>query len=112
MSAQSSGAPESLEAEGLERRKFIGQAGRAAGAVIAASVLPPIARASLTTAGEPLGPPASTALASSGEEDASWHIDDMWGHWPRYAHPIPHAGAAAAPVDWEHVDPIDRMLLI
>jgi hypothetical protein len=42
----------------------------------------------------------------------AWHVDDMWGHRPRYAHPIPHAGVALDPVSWDHVDPIDRPFVI
>lgn len=35
-------------------------------------------------------------------------VDDMWGHWPRYAHPIPYRGSQAAPLPWESLDPVDQ----
>jgi len=40
-----------------------------------------------------------------------WHVDDICGHWPRYAHPIPFAQAQSAPVAWEGVDPVDLAFL-
>jgi hypothetical protein len=40
-------------------------------------------------------------------EVGGWHVDDMWGHMPRYAHPIPYPSTHAT-LNWENVDPIDR----
>ena len=108
----------------LDRRAFLGGVGVAAGAALAASVLP-IAAAhgaplavlpGARTRGADEGRGVGAAEAGLRPEDA-WHIDDMWGHWPRYAHPIPHAGAGAAAAEhaaalWERIDPVDRMLLI
>lgn len=60
-------------------------------------------------------PPLSLALtagAAAGEanlaDDLLHHVDDVWGHWPRYAHPIPHSRAPGAPLAWEQLDPADR----
>jgi hypothetical protein len=55
---------------------------------------------------------SAEAATPSATDDDSWHVDDMWGHRPRYAHPIPHAGAALDPVLWDHVDPIDRPFML
>ena len=37
----------------------------------------------------------------------SWHVDDMWGHMPRYAHPI-SCRVAHVPLNLDNVDPIDH----
>jgi hypothetical protein len=52
-----------------------------------------------------LGPGATVAAVPAGVG----HVDDMWGHWPRYAHPIPYGTAEAGPHPWERLDPVDRM---
>jgi hypothetical protein len=49
---------------------------------------------------------ASLSLAS-GSEAGLWHVDDMWGHMPRYAHPIA-CTPKHEPINWEHVAPVDR----
>ena len=36
-----------------------------------------------------------------------WHVDDMWGHMPRYAHPIPYT-ATYSTLDLANVDPVDH----
>jgi hypothetical protein len=61
--------------------------------------------------------PAAVVSAPPAWQDATvpgepWHVDDMWGHLPRYAQPIPHAGVSYAPVTWERWDPIDHILMI
>jgi hypothetical protein len=37
----------------------------------------------------------------------SWHVDDMWGHMPRYAHPI-SCRVAHVPLNLDNVNPIDH----
>src|SRR6185437_12767328 len=49
---------------------------------------------------------ASLSL-DGGAESGVWHVDDMWGHMPRYAHPIA-CTPVHAPIDWDAVDPVDR----
>jgi hypothetical protein len=59
-----------------------------------------------------LGGTAETTPVSetpSNAEDWLRHVDDMWGHWPPYAHPIPHGVADAAPLPWDQIQPADRM---
>ena len=97
--------------EPIDRRAFLGGAA-AAGAVAAAAVTPLTARA-LALAPAPPAPASGDPLpASESLADADWHIDDMWGHTPRYAHPIPHSPMRSSPIAWEHVDPIDRFFVI
>ena len=87
--------------EPIDRRAFLGGAA-AVGAIAAA------AGSALTARAVALVP----ALPPQPGADDDWHIDDMWGHTPRYAHPIPYAAVQSAPIAWEHVDPIDRFLVI
>jgi hypothetical protein len=49
---------------------------------------------------------ASLSLARGGEVGV-WHVDDMWGHMPRYAHPI-SCTPVHEPTNWDHVAPVDR----
>jgi hypothetical protein len=100
--------------EGLDRRAFLGAATATLGA--AAAVAMPLGARTLALSSGADGARSSVAsplareVAQAGDVDG--HIDDMWGHAPRYAHPIPHSPARTSPVAWEHVDPIDRMLVI
>jgi hypothetical protein len=48
--------------------------------------------------------PAAAAVPSG-----AGHVDDMWGHWPPYAHPIPYATFKALPHPRESLAPVDRM---
>jgi len=77
----------------IDRRTFLGRAGIAAGAV--------------ATAG--FAPLASMGAAQPLESNEFRHVDDMWGHWPRYSHPIPHACSQTETVSREKADPIDQM---
>lgn len=109
MSAQS---PE-LPADGvpaIDRRAFLGTVGIAAGALLAASAVPlSVACARGLRTGEE---PSRTESKSAHTDEEVWHVDDICGHRPRYAHPIPHGPARTSPVLWERVDPIDYMLMI
>jgi len=85
----------------LDRREFMA----AAGAVAATACLP----IALATATPAVGAGASSATLTD------WHIDDMWGVYPRPSEPIgygrprgdgdDHAAtlAAAHPADWQFV---------
>ena len=101
--------------EGLDRRAFLGTV-VTVGAMAAAAAAPLTARAlTLSQSGDGVGSrgaPLPARGPSDASADADWHIDDMWGHTPRYAHPIPYSPMATSPISWEHVDPIDRMLVI
>ena len=89
---------------GPTRRAFLGAAGMTVAAAVALTLAPGLRAASFTGATEL--PPALSAGADDG-----WHVDDICGHMPRYAHPIPYMHdtsipnmtAFAAPVDWQFV---------
>jgi hypothetical protein len=94
------------EATAIDRRAFLATFGAAAGALVVASMVP-LAAARGADDNEHVRPSAAGSVAT--EDD--WDVDDICGHSPRYAHPIPHAPARSSPVMWECVDPIDRMLV-
>ncbi len=102
----------------LDRRAFLGTVGVAAGAALAASVVSLAAVGRAEASGAPAAALAARRpLAASGADGTAspeelWDIDDMWGHWPRYAHPIPYARVPPSASVWERVDPIDRLLVI
>jgi hypothetical protein len=87
----------------MDRRAFLGGVGMAAGAVVATSLVPLSVVHALPAAGLPL----SAAVEPAG----GWHIDDMCGHWPPYAHPIGYGHAMPAASLTAHADPIDHIFL-
>jgi hypothetical protein len=92
---------------GLDRRTFLGRLTLTAGAVVAGQFVSlSIARAA---GGKGSGAAAQQGAAAAAEGD--WHVDDICGHWPRYAHPIPFAQPQSATVVWEGVDPVDVAFL-
>jgi hypothetical protein len=90
---------------GHTRRAFLGGVGMSVAAAVALT-LAPGARA-LSRAGATSAVPQ----ALSGVPEGDWHVDDICGHMPRYAHPIPYMhdtsppdiAALAAPVDRQFV---------
>ncbi len=46
----------------------------------------------------------------AGHEVGAWHVDDMWGHMPRYAHPI-ECRAVHRNIDLVKVDAVDWALV-
>lgn len=90
---------------GHTRRAFLGSAGMAVAAAVALTLAPGI---------RGLAQPGGTAAlpaALTGATEGDWHVDDICGHMPRYAHPIPYMHdvtppdmrAFAAAVDWQFV---------
>ncbi len=75
---------------GLDRREFLGVA---------------LASGVLAGAFVPLEAAACDPLA------ADWHVDDILGPTPPYAHPIPHARRGVAPLA-DGIDPVDRALIL
>ena len=49
---------------------------------------------------------ASLSLEGGGDMGI-WHVDDMWGHMPRYAHPIA-CRAGHVPLNLDNVHPVDH----
>jgi len=74
--------PEPTVARSWDRREFMGTV-----AASALGALVPIVATSLT----PARVCAAATTKSGSELLADWTIDDMFGVWPRYADPIPHA---------------------
>jgi hypothetical protein len=86
------------------RRSFLVSMGMMAGAVMATSLVP------LSTVHAIAQLPGSAAPDEAGE--GTWDVDDMWGHWPRYAHPIGYGHVQSAHVSVvAHADPIDHIFL-
>lgn len=69
----------------LDRRSFMG----ALGLTVAAASLP------------------GWRVWTFSPEAGTWHVDDMWGHMPRYAHPI-SCSPVHVSISWDDVDPVDR----
>lgn len=88
----------------MDRRAFLGGAGMAAGAVVATSFVPLSVVHAL---------PAGSLPFAVAAPVGTWHVDDMCGHWPPYAHPIGygHPASAAASIT-AHADPIDHNFLV
>ncbi len=88
----------------MDRRAFLGGAGWAAGGVVATSLVP----LSVVHA-----VPGDLPLSMSGEPAANWHVDDICGHWPPYAHPIGY-GRPSPTTGYDPralADPIDHIFL-
>ena len=89
---------------GHSRRAFLGGVATTVAAAVALT-LAPGGRAAVLAAGARLPP------ALAGTLGGDWHVDDIVGHMPRYAHPIPYMhdttppdiAALAAPVDRQFV---------
>ena len=94
------------EATAIDRRAFLATFGATASALVVASMAP-LAAAWETEQRDGALPSCAPAVAV----EADWDVDDICGHSPPYAHPIPHAAARSSPVMWEWIDPIDRMLV-
>lgn len=87
----------------LDRRAFLGALGlTAAGSLVAGHVW--------TAPSSDAAGGAGRWLAAAGEQ-GTWHVDDMWGHWPRYAHPIPYS-SVHQPLGWDDVAPVDRQFVM
>jgi len=86
----------------LDRRTFLGAlALTAAGTGLA-----------LSRAAEGAGvvPAQGEATFASAVAAGTGHVDDMWGHWPRYAHPIPYT-LVHQPISLDGVAAADRMFI-
>jgi hypothetical protein len=55
--------------------------------------------------------PGELAL-SAAEPSGCGSVDDAWGHWPPYAHPIPYGHAPMASGVLAYADPIDHLFLV
>jgi hypothetical protein len=87
------------------RRDFLGGIGMTVAAAVALT-LAPGARAVTSAWAAPL-PAALTGLYPEGD----WHVDDICGHLPRYAHPIPYMHDSSIPDYSALVAPVDRQFV-
>ncbi len=87
-----------LNGKVMDRREFLGALGLTA------------AGSALVLAGG-IGRIPREATGAAAIPEGTGHVDDMWGHWPRYAHPIPYTVVPHVPVSWDTVAPIDRMFV-
>jgi len=86
-----------LNGQVVDRRSFLGALGlTAAGTALV-----------LAGGGDRVPFRAGTSAIAGG----AGHVDDMWGHWPRYAHPIPYTLVRHEPISWDAVAPVDRMFV-
>jgi hypothetical protein len=88
------------------RRDFLGGVGMTVAAAVALSLAPGARAATVPFAAPPL-PAALTGLYPEGD----WHVDDICGHLPRYAHPIPYMHDSSAPDYSALVAPADRQFV-
>lgn len=94
-------APERLTLNGrvLDRRSFLGELSLtvAAGSLLGGRVWTPSSAAQ----------GAASFAVEGGGTIGAWHVDDMWGHMPRYAQPI-SCTVVHEPTNWDSVAPVDR----
>jgi hypothetical protein len=97
--------PESLTLNGrvLDRRAFLGCLA-AAGAGLCLSGV------SRGAGAAPLEDSSAMTLANAIPQGGG-HVDDMWGHWPRYAHPIPYTLVRHVPISLDGVPAADRVFI-
>ncbi len=87
------------------RREFLGVIGMSVAAAVAVTLAPGIRVKPL-----PGTPPVPAALAGLYPQ-GDWHVDDICGHLPRYAHPIPYMHDTTPPDFSKLVAPVDRQFV-
>jgi hypothetical protein len=88
----------------MDRRAFLSGAGLTAGAVMATSLVPLSVVHAL---------PAQLSVSAAVGPAGGWHVDDICGHWPPYAHPIGYGHPVVAPSSLTaYADPVDHMFLV
>jgi hypothetical protein len=88
------------------RREFLGAVGMSVAAAVALA-LAPGARVLPLAPDAPQLPPALAGMYPQG----NWHVDDICGHLPRYAHPIPYLHDTTPPDFSALVAPVDRQFV-
>ena len=86
------------------RREFLGAIGMGVAAAVALA-LAPGARA------QPGGTPAVPLALAGLYPQGDWHVDDICGHLPRYAHPIPYMHDSTPPDLSPWAAPVDRLFV-
>jgi len=97
-----------LLSQRLDRRAFLGGAGFAAGAVVVSALVP------LSMVHAVPSQARVNLMPAAGDPVWNGHVDDMWGHWPPYAHPIPYnvvrVEVSSAEVLAANLDPLEYVL--
>lgn len=88
----------------LDRRAFLG-----ALALTAAGTGLSLTRAAAGAAVVPARGGDTSLMGATAQ--GTGHVDDMWGHWPRYAHPIPYTLVHNVPISLDGVAAADRMFI-
>jgi hypothetical protein len=88
------------------RRAFLGGVGMTVAAAVAMT-LAPGGRALPLPWSAPVLPEALAGMYPQGD----WHVDDICGHLPRYAHPIPYMHDTSAPDIAALAAPVDRQFI-
>jgi hypothetical protein len=97
-----SGAPGS---GGHTRRAFLGGVGMSVAAAVALTLAPGARALALS------GTTSAVPQALSAVPEGDWHVDDICGHMPRYAHPIPYMHDTSAPDIAALAAPVDRQFV-
>jgi hypothetical protein len=88
------------------RRAFLGGVGMTVAAAVAMTLAPGAGSRPL-----PWTAPAVPAALAGMYPQGDWHVDDICGHLPRYAHPIPYMHDTSAPDLAALAAPVDRQFL-
>ena len=75
---------------GHTRRAFLGGAGMSVAAAVALTLAPGARALALPNH-------SGGAGGAAGASEGDWHVDDICGHMPRYAHPIPYMHDTSPP---------------
>ncbi len=89
---------------GHTRRAFLGGAGMTVAAAVALTMAPRVRALALQGA-------AAVPAVLSGVPEGDWHVDDICGHMPRYAHPIPYMHDTSPPDLASLAAPVDRQFV-
>ena len=88
------------------RRAFLGGVGMTVAGAVAMALVPGARVMPLQWAAAVI-PPALAGMYPQGD----WHVDDICGHLPRYAHPIPYMHDTSAPDIAALAAPVDRQFV-
>jgi hypothetical protein len=86
------------------RRAFLGGVGMTVAAAVAMTL-------AAGARGMPWSAPAVPAALAAMYPQGDWHVDDICGHLPRYAHPIPYMHDTSAPDIAALAAPVDRQFV-
>ena len=89
----------------LTRRAVLTGAGMAASAVVATSLVPLSVVLALSSR-------VALDVVPVASSTGTWHVDDVCGHWPPYAHAVAYGHYADASSHVACAEPFDHVLMI